>query len=303
MSATANAVAKATTFTRHSITRFQKAPRIIRKLRRSPKSGLPIPHVRVLTREFAPCRLADHYHNTLKDDLMYMTYKHLPSDKAPPTPRQIRLTFDPNDPYSKFRYNPPVGGSLVGKKPAPPSTSENIVTLERIQLHSMVKESVQNKSTLLGAMMQMKALTGESFQGGGHHAVEGVQIVRGKKAVGGWLRPGIPVGVKVDLRGQSMYDFLGTLVEFVLPRLRDFNGVVLPPSSSSTKTPSAVSGVVSFGLPPHAMMFFPQIEVNVDAYPKLFGMHIHFITNATGVGAQDKARALVSGFQIPFIRR
>ena len=218
-------------------------------------------------------------------------------------PRQIRLMFDPNDPYSKFRDNRAVGGSQVGKKPAPPDTPENVVRLERIQLHTMAKEALTNKSHLLGALMQMKALTGETFQGGGHHAVEGVQIVRGKKSVGGWLRPGIPCGVKVDLRGQSMYDFLGTLVEFVLPRLREFNGVVLPPPSSSINTPSGVSGVVSFGLPANAMMFFPQIEVNVDAYPKLFGMHIHFITNAKGVGAQDKARALVSGYQIPFVRR
>ena len=290
-----------TAATRHSVWRFQTAPRITRKLRRHPKTGLPQPHINIVTREFAPCRLEDHYHSTLKDDLMYMTYTHEAGERK--APRQIRLKFDPNDPYTKHRHNPPVGGSQIGKKPAPPSTPENVIRLEKIQLHTMVKESVQNKSNLLGALMQMKALTGENFQGGGRHAVQGVQLVRGKKSVGGWLRPGIPVGVKVDLKGQSMYDFLGTLVEFVLPRLRDFNGVILPPSSSSVNTPSAVSGVVSFGLPAQAIMFFPQIEVNVDAYPRLYGMHIHFITNATGIGAQDKARALVSGFQVPFLRR
>jgi len=149
----------------------------------------------------------------------------------------------------------------------------------------------------------MKALTGENFQGGGQHAVEGVQVVRGKKSIGGWLRPGIPIGVKVDMRGRSMYDFLGTLVEFVLPRMREFTGIVLPPPSASVSSPSAVTGVVSFGLPPQAIMFFPQIEVNLDSYPKLNGMHIHFITNAKGKGAQDSARALVSGFQIPFLRK
>jgi len=285
----------------HSVTRFQTPPRVVRKLRRSPRTGLPQPHVKIITREFAPCRLEEHYHHTLKDDLMYMTYKHEHGPR--PEPRQIRKAFDPEDPYSKFRYNPPVGGNQVWRKEAPPCTPENVVRLERIQLHSFVKEAVSNKSQLLAVLMQMKALTGESFQGGGQHAVEGLQIVRGKKSVGGWLRPGVPVGVKVDLRGQSMYDFLGTLTEFVLPRLREFNGIVLPPASASVKTPSSVAGVVSFGLPANAMMFFPQIEVNVDAYPKLQGMHIHFITNATGVGAQDKARALVSGFQIPFIRK
>ncbi|KAF8194160.1 60s ribosomal protein l7 [Pholiota molesta] len=226
--------------TRHSLTRFQRAPKILRKLRRNPKTGLPTPHVKIVTREFAPCRLEEHYHTTLKDDLMYMTYKHQIGERPPP--RQIRMTFDPEDPYSKFRHNVPVGGSQFHKKPAPPSTPDNVVRLEKIQLHTMVKEA-------------MKALTGETFQGGGHHAVEGIQVVRAKKSVGGWIRPGVPVGVKVDLKGQAI----------------------------------SVSGVVSFGLPPSALVFFPQIEVNVDAYPKLVGMHIHFITNATGVGAQDRA--------------
>lgn len=287
--------------TTRSLVRFGRAPRVVKHLRKSRRTGLPQPHVNFVTREFAPCRLEDHYHNTLCDNLMYMTYKHEAGLRPPP--RQIRLTFDPNDPYTKHRYNPPVGGSQLGKKPAPPCTPENVVRLEKIQIHTMVKEAVANKGNLLGAIMMMRALTGETYQGGGHHAVEGIQIVRGKKSVGGWLRPGVPLGVKVDLRGQGMYDFLGTLVEFVLPRLRDFNGLVLPPQSSSVNTPSAVSGVVSFGLPANAMVFFPQIEVNVDAYPKLSGMHIHFVTNATGQSAQDKARALVSGFQIPFIRR
>jgi len=167
----------------------------------------------------------------------------------------------------------------------------------------MVKEATANRSNLLGAIMALRALTGETYHGGGKHAVQGIQIVRGKKSVGGWIRPGVPIGVKVDLKGQSMYDFLGTLVEFVLPRIRDFPGLILPPPSASANSPSAVSGVVAFGLPPNAMGFFPQIEVNLDAYPKPYGMHIHFVTNATGLGAQNRARALVSGFQIPFVRK
>lgn len=281
--------------------RFGRAPRIRAQLRKDRSTGLPRPPVNIVTREFAPCRLEEHYYNTLQDDLMYMTYQHehLP---RPPS-RQIRLKFDPNDPYTKNRYNPPVGGSQIGKKPPPPSTPSNVIKLEKIVIHTMVKEALQSKSNLLGAIMAIRALTGESHKAGGRHAVEGVEIVRGKKSVGGWIRPGVPVGVKVELKGQSMYDFIGSLVEFVLPRLREFNGVVLPPQSSSVNTPSAVSGVVSFGLPPQAMGFFPQIEVNQDAYPKMYGMHIHFVTNATGLGAENRARALVSGFQIPFIRR
>lgn len=94
-----------------------------------------------------------------------------------------------------------------------------------------------------------------------------------------------------------MDNSLNTLTEFVLPRLRDLNGIVLPPKSSSNTTPSTVSGVVSLGLPAEAMVFFPQLEVNVDAYSMLPGIHIHFVTNAKGKGA------LVSGFWVPIVRR
>lgn len=284
-----------------SVVRFGRTPKMTRHLRKDRRTQLPTPHVNVLTREFAPCRLEDHYHTTLQDDAMYMTYIHEPGPR--PAPRSVRLTYDPADPYTKNRHNPPVGGSQLGKKPPPPSSADNVVRLEKISVHSMLKDAIASRSNLLGLIMAMRALTGESYKAGGRHAVEGIQIVRGKKSVGGWIRPGVPVGVKVDLKGPAMYDFLGTLVEFVLPRLRDFPGVVMPPSSSSVNSPSSVSGVVSFGLPPNAMGFFPQIEINLDAYPKPYGMHIHFVTNATGLGAQNRARALVSGFQIPFVRK
>lgn len=295
MSAQAGVVA------RRNVTRFGRAPPVTKNLRKNPRTLLPQPHVKnLLVRDMAPCRIMDHYYNTLQDDLMYMTYVH---QSAPPKQRQIRLTFDPNDPYARNRYNPPVGGSQVGRKPAPLVTPEDVIRLERIQIHTMVKEAIGSRNNLLPAIMAIRALTGETYQGGGRHSNDGIQIVKARKSVGGWLRPGVPVGVKVDLKGPAMYDFLGTLVDFVLPRIRDFPGFILPPASSSVNSPNAVSGVVSFGLPPAAMGFFPQIEVNQDSYPKMFGMHIHLVTNATGLGAQNRARALVSGFQIPFIRK
>jgi len=280
--------------------RLVKKPPPVRYFERDER-GLPIPHIDVLVRNTHQCRLQEHYHTTLRDDLMYMTYVH--ESKTRPPPRQIRLTYDPEDPYSKYRKNPPVGGSQVGKKPAPMTTASNVVQLEKISLHSMQKGALANRSNLLGALMAFRALTGETEAGGGWRSSEGVQIVRGRKNVSGWVRPGIPIGVKVELKGEKMYEFLGSLVQFVLPRLRDFEGVVLPPASVNMNTPSGVSGVVSMGLPPEALGFFPQIEVNQDAYPRLYGMHIHFVTNAEGVGAQDKARALLSGFQLPFCRR
>lgn len=283
------------------VTRFGRPKWITKSLFIDKRTRLPVPHLTIVGHEFAPCRLEDHYNTTLRDDLMYMTYKHEHLPRPPPRP--VRLTYDPENPYTKNRFNPPVGGVPLGRRIPPPNTPENVICLEKIVIHTMVKEAIANRSALLGAIMALRALSGDNEGAAGMHGVSGVQIVRGKKSVGGWVRPGIPVGAQVVLRGQSMYDFLGTLVEFVLPRLRDFPGLVLPPASSSEKSVSAVSGVVAFGLPPPAMGFFPQIEINLEAYSKSYGMHIHFVTNASGLGAQNRARALVSGFQIPFIRK
>ena len=286
--------------TGRSLRPTRRAPPIRKPLNHTP-TGLPIPHVKIVVRDSHPNRLASHYYTTLQDDLLYLTYRHESGPR--PAPRNIRLTYDPEDPYTKLRNNPPVGGSQFGRKPAPPTTADNVVRLERIQLHSMIKEALVSRQNLLGPIMAFRALSGETERGGGQHAVDGVQIVRGVKTVGGWVRPGLPVGVKVDLKGPNMWEFLGSLTEFVLPRLREFHGIVMPPASHSMRTPSGVSGVVSFGLPPEAMGLFPQIEVNLDSDPKSYGMHIHFITNATGEGAQNKARQLLSGFQIPFARK
>ncbi|KAF5367038.1 hypothetical protein D9758_004071 [Tetrapyrgos nigripes] len=239
-----------------SVVRFGRPPAIRKPLRVDPRTRLPHPPVKIVTRDFAPCRLEDHYYSTLQDDLMYLTYKHELGPRPPP--RQIRLTYDPNNPYSKYRYNPPVGGSQLGRKPPPPCTAENVIQLEMVQLHIMHKKAITSRSHLLGPIMALRALSGETEKGGGQHALEGVQIIKSKKQVGGWIRKGIPVGAKVNLKGHAMYDFIGTLVDFVMPRIREFQGIELPPPSANTETPAAVSGVVSFGLPPSAMGFFPS---------------------------------------------
>lgn len=274
-------------------------PRARRVLTRDER-GVPIPHVRLVVRDTAPCRLLDHYYHTVRDDLLYMTYKHNPNPKRP---REVRPKYDPGDPYAQHRYNPPVGGDRYFKQPMPPVTPDNVVKLERIQIHSFVKDALNSRSNLLGPIMALRALSGQTDRNGNQHTTEGVQLVNGKSSISGWVREGIPTGVKVDLKGPNMYDFLGILVEFVFPRIREFPGLVMDSPKTHQSTPHAASGVVSFGLPPEAMALFPQIEVNLDAYPKNYGFYIHMITNARGMGAQNATRALLSGFQVPFARR
>jgi large subunit ribosomal protein L5 len=284
-----------------SLRRTRLPPRVTRRLQFDER-GVPRPHVKdLIVRDTHPCRLEEHYHHTLQDDVMYLTYAHEAGPR--PAKRDIRLQYDPENPYTKNRRNLPVGGSQVGKQPAPVCTPQNVVKLEKIVLHIHHKDSLISRQHLLLPLMVLRALSGETERGGGHHARKGVEVVKAVKSIGGWTRRGAPVGAKVELTGPQMFEFLGTLVEFVLPRLRDFDGFVLPAGSSNMQTPAGISGVVAFGLPPAAMGFFPQLEVNVDSYPKLPGMHLTFVTNAEGQGAQNKARALLSGYQVPFVRK
>jgi len=295
----ARTVAQATT----PRTRIGRTPRLpsLRKPLKRDENGLPIPPVNIIVRDTYHCRLGEHYYNTLRDDLMAMTYvhEHKPRKEA----RAIRPRFDPEDPYVKHRHNPVVGGQRWTREPPEPSTSENVITLEKIQIHSFVREAIANRSNLLGAIMALRSISGSSDHEGGRRTVEGVEIVKARKSIGGgWARRGMPVGAKVDLKGPKMYEFMSMLVDFVFPRLKEFNGIIMPHVKNDLIMPSSASGVVSFGLSPEAMGLFPQLEVNLDAYPTAYGMHIHFITNAQGIGAQNRARALLSGFQIPFTR-
>jgi large subunit ribosomal protein L5 len=176
--------------------------------------------------------------------------------------------------------------------------------LESIIIHTMVKEAIGNKPALLTAIMALRAISGETELGGGRAGSSGVQVLASKSGAAAFkLRAGMPVAVKVELKGDAMYTFIQCLVDFVLPRIRDFPGFPLSPPSASKQSPSATGGVVSMGLPASAMALFPQIEVNLDAYPRTHGFHMQFLTSAKGKGAQDKARALLSGFRIPFARR
>lgn len=167
----------------------------------------------------------------------------------------------------------------------------------------MVKEAIGSKPQLLPAIMAFRAISGETLGGGGRNS-RGVQIVTSKKGAAAFkLRAGMPVGVKVELRGEAMWSFLATLVDFVLPRVRDWPGVPLPPTSANKLSPSATSGVVAFGLESSAMALFPQISGNLDMWPRMHGMHVQVETTARGKDAQMRARALLSGLGVPFHRR
>lgn len=272
--------------------------RHLRKMGFKPRHVLKIPRTTIRVGPTHAPRLAGHYDNTLSHDLLYMHYRPGTS-----TPLPLEHQPGPNDPYQVNRKPRPLKGNRPLRPVATGTAAEDVTVLERVVLHSMVKEAIGSPNALWPAAMQLKAMSGESYHGGGRDSALGVQFIKSSEGIAEFkIREGQQIAAQVELRGERMWDFIGTLVDFVLPRLRDYRGQVLPPASAPSTSASATSGVVSFGLPPTAIGLFPQVEVNVDAYPKTHGMHIQFITNARGAGAQARARSLLSGLRIPFVR-
>ncbi|GAA5935739.1 mitochondrial 54S ribosomal protein uL5m MRPL7 [Sporobolomyces koalae] len=256
-------------------------------------------------------RIQDHYTQSLSHDLLYMLYNHPvhANSHALPNPLSRSPIWSPHNPYAENRAPPrPKGNRYLVPNPSYVSP-QTLPRLESIVIESMSKTALAGKSNLLPLLMAFEAVTGEPPQSKhpgpyGPGSGQGLVITRStKKSASFKIRAGAPTGVKVELRGQPMYAFLESLVDFVLPRLKTFNGIPLPPASQPRQSTSATSGVVSFGLPPEAMGLFPQIEINLDQYPKTFGMNIFCITSAKGRGAQDQARALLSGAGLPFVKR
>src|SRR5258706_2183412 len=112
------------------------------------------------------------------------------------------------------------------------------------------------------------------------------QVRRAKKSISNFkLREGMPIGLKVTLRGVRMYEFLDRLINASVPRIRDFRGL----------EPRAFDGRGNYNMGLNEQFIFP--EVNLEKSPKQRGLNITFVTNA---GSDDRARELLTLFGVPF---
>lgn len=147
--------------------------------------------------------------------------------------------------------------------------------LDRIVVNMGVGEATQNTKLIDSAMADLAIITGQK------------PVVRkAKKSEAGFkLREGMPIGAKVTLRKERMYDFLDRLVNVVLPRVRDFEGV--PADSFDGR------GNYSLGL--RDQLVFPEIEF--DKVDKLLGMSITIVSSAK---TDEEGRALLKAFGMPF---
>ena len=149
--------------------------------------------------------------------------------------------------------------------------------LDKIVINMGVGEAKENAKILDAAMKDMETITGQK-------AVP----TRAKNSIANFkLREGMPIGAKVTLRKERMYDFLDRLVNVVLPRVRDFEGV---PSNS-------FDGRGNYSLGIKEQLIFPEIEY--DKVDKIRGMDIVFVTTAK---TDEEARELLRLFGMPFAK-
>ena len=147
--------------------------------------------------------------------------------------------------------------------------------LEKIIVNMGVGEATQNSKLMDAAMADLTLITGQK-----------PLLRKAKKSEAGFkLREGMPIGAKVTLRKERMYDFLDRLVNVVLPRVRDFEGV---PSNS-------FDGRGNYSLGLRDQLVFPEIDF--DKVEKLLGMSITVVSSAK---TDEEGRALLKAFGMPF---
>ncbi len=147
--------------------------------------------------------------------------------------------------------------------------------LDKIVLNMGVGEGVQDQKKVQSAADELGLIAGQR-----------PVITRAKKSIAAFkLREGMPVGCKVTLRRDRMYEFLDRLVTVALPRMRDFRGI----------SPKSFDGRGNFAMGLKEQIVFPEIDY--DQVGEIRGLHIAICTTAK---SDEEARALLKGFDMPF---
>ena len=149
--------------------------------------------------------------------------------------------------------------------------------LDKVVINMGVGEAKDNAKLLDAAIADMEKITGQK-----------AVVCKAKKSVANFkFREGMPIGCKVTLRGEKMYEFVDRLVNLALPRVRDFRGV----------NPNAFDGRGNYALGIKEQLIFPEIEY--DKVDKVRGMDIIFVTTAK---TDEEARELLTQFNMPFTK-
>jgi large subunit ribosomal protein L5 len=153
-------------------------------------------------------------------------------------------------------------------------TVMQVPKLQKIVINQGVGKAIADKKLIEVAQNELTAIAGQ----------KAVQTISKKDISNFKLRKKMPIGVKVTLRRDKMYEFLDRLVSVALPRIRDFNGI-------STK----LDGRGNYTLGITEQIIFPEIDI--DKIHSIIGMEITFVTTA---GSDEEGFALLKNFGLPF---
>ena len=149
--------------------------------------------------------------------------------------------------------------------------------LDKVVINMAIGEAKDNVKRLDSAVRDLEIISGQK-----------AVITKSKKSIANFkLREGMPIGCKVTLRGEKMYEFVDRLINLALPRVRDFRGV----------NPNAFDGRGNYALGIKEQLIFPEIEY--DKVDKVRGMDIIFVTTAN---TDEEARELLTHFNMPFFK-
>ena len=149
--------------------------------------------------------------------------------------------------------------------------------LDKVVINMGVGEAKENAKVLESAIADMEKIAGQK-----------AVVTRAKNSVANFkIREGMPIGCKVTLRGEKMYEFVDRLINLSLPRVRDFRGV----------NPNAFDGRGNYALGIKEQLIFPEIEY--DKIDKVRGMDVIFVTTAK---TDEEARELLKQFNMPFAK-
>ncbi len=147
--------------------------------------------------------------------------------------------------------------------------------LDKIVINMGIGEAKENAKILDAAVKDLETITGQK-----------VVLTKAKNSIANFkIRAGMPIGCKVTLRGEKMYEFADRLINLALPRVRDFRGV----------SANSFDGRGNYALGIKEQLIFPEIEY--DKVDKVRGMDIIFVTTAN---TDEEAKELLTLFNMPF---
>ena len=150
-----------------------------------------------------------------------------------------------------------------------------IPKIEKIVVNMGVGEAATDSKAIEGAVRDLRTITGQQ-----------PMVTRARKSIASFhLRAGMPIGAKVTLRGDRMWEFFDRLTSVAIPRIRDFRGI----------SPKSFDGRGNFSMGVTEQLIFPEIDF--DSVDRTRGMDITIVTTAK---TDEEARALLDGFGFPF---